>query len=165
MEPSTDERDVSSVKVASGRSADTKNIHRFPKPLKQVHTLQDLAGVVEDSLGELAQAKIRFGMNFFFAILGLLAWYHDPSIGLTWVVTTFLVCLGSASLLYVWAKLIPRLGGRPGPRVAQRVACILVDNLAITWLLYFGGQALAGAYGLYLWITIGYGMRFGLLYL
>lgn len=128
-------------------------------------SLQNLAGIVEDSLGELAQARIRFGMNFFFVVLGLVAWYHEPSIGLTWVVATFSVCLGSATLLYIWAKLLGRPDASPGARVAQRVACILVDNLAITWLLYFGDQALAGAYGLYLWITIGYGMRFGLLYL
>ena len=142
-----------------------KQVQRAPKSLTQPTSLRDLAGIVEDSLGELAQAKIRFGMNFFFAVLGLVAWYHDPTIGLAWVVATFLVCLGSASLLYLWAKLLGQLDANPAARVAQRVACILVDNLAITWLLYFGGEALAGAYGLYLWITIGNGMRFGLPYL
>ena len=83
----------------TGDHSGDKQVQRAPKSLTQPTSLSDLAGIVEDSLGELAQAKIRFGMNFFFAVLGLVAWYHDPTIGLAWVVATFLVCLGSASLL------------------------------------------------------------------
>ena len=165
MELSTDEPGTSLKTQRASHNPDKRRVESSAKTLTQALSLKDLAGVVEDSLGELAQAKIRFGMNFFFVILGLVAWYNDPEIGLAWVITTFLVCLGSASVLYVWAKFLGQLDAKPGTRVAQRVACIIVDNLAITWLLYFGGNALAGAYGLYLWITIGYGMRFGLPYL
>lgn len=117
------------------------------------------------SLGELAQAKVRFGINILFILSGLLAYRHDPSIGLAWVWTTFSVCLVSALSLYLWARLLGKTLRDPRWRIGQRIASIIVDNLAVTWLLFFGGQALAGAYGVYLWITIGYGMRFGLLYL
>ncbi len=130
-----------------------------------VRDTQALPGETTESLGELAQAKIRFGMNAAFIVLGLIAYRHDPAIGLTWVWSTFLVCFLSALALYVWARLLgARLVGRHW-RVGQRIASIVIDNIAVTWLLYFGGQALAGAYGVYLWITIGYGMRFGLQYL
>ncbi len=118
-----------------------------------------------EPLGELAQAKIRFGMNVAFILLGLLAYRHEPALGFTWICTTFGVCVLSALSLYVWARALSsrHLGARW--RIGQRIASIIADNLAVTWLLFFGGQALAGAYGVYLWITIGYGMRFGLPYL
>ena len=130
-----------------------------------VRDAQAVPGETTESLGEIAQAKIRFGMNAAFIVLGLIAYRHDPAIGLTWVWSTFLVCFLSALALYVWARFLgSKLLGRHW-RVGQRIASIVIDNLAVTWLLYFGGQALAGAYGVYLWITIGYGMRFGLQYL
>lgn len=118
-----------------------------------------------ESLGEIAQAKIRFGMNIAFIFLGLVAYQHDPSIGLGWVWATFSVCAVSALSLYLWAAMLGKSLKHPRWRVGQRIASIVADNIAVTWLLYFGGQALAGAYGVYLWITIGYGMRFGLPYL
>jgi two-component system, sensor histidine kinase RpfC len=124
-----------------------------------------LIGGEADPLGELAQARIRFGMNIAFILLGLIAYRHDPAIGLAWVWATFSVCVISAMTLYVWARMLGNTLRDPNWRVAQRVASIVIDNLAVTWLLYFGGKALAGAYGVYLWITLGYGMRFGLSYL
>ncbi len=137
-------------------------------PLEQPTVSSAQTKLIEDeadSLGELAQARIRFGMNIAFILLGLIAYRHDPSIGLTWVWATFSVCAISAMSLYVWARMLGNTLRDPHWRVAQRVASIVIDNLAVTWLLYFGGKALAGAYGVYLWITIGYGMRFGLSYL
>ena len=132
---------------------------KFPRP--QISAV----GENPDSLGELAQAKIRFGMNVAFILLGLIAYRHDPSIGLAWVWATFSVCVLSALSLYVWARMLGHTLRDPRWRVGQRVASIITDNLAVTWLLFFGGQALAGTYGVYMWITIGYGMRFGLSYL
>lgn len=126
---------------------------------------RNMTGETAEALGELAQAKIRFGMNAAFIVLGLIAYRHEPTIGLAWVWSTFLVCFISAFALYVWARLLGNTLVNHGWRVGQRIASIVIDNLAVTWLLYFGGQALAGAYGVYLWITIGYGMRFGLQYL
>jgi two-component system, sensor histidine kinase RpfC len=151
---------------AATKSADASVMAHASQPgAERSRLIRSLSGVVEESLGEIAQAKIRFGVNFLFAGLGLLAWYHEPALGLSWVITTFMACLVSAVVLYIWAVQLGRSLLAPEWRVAQRVTCILMDNLAITWLLYFGGQSLAGAYGLYLWITIGYGMRFGLQYL
>jgi hypothetical protein len=65
-----------------------------------------LVGEEADSLGELAQARVRFGMNIAFILLGLIAYRHDPTIGLAWVWATFSVCAISAMSLYVWARIL-----------------------------------------------------------
>lgn len=116
-------------------------------------------------LGELAQAKIRCGMNIALLVLALAAYRGDPSLGLDRVWFTTLFTAASAAILYLWAHLLHNQIVHPRWRIGQRVACIILDNTAITWILYFGGETLAGVYGVYLWITIGYGMRYGLTYL
>ena len=42
---------------------------------------------------------------------------------------------------------------------------MVIDNAFITWVLYFGGITFAGMFALYFWITVGYGIRYGLNYL
>ncbi|MBI2801565.1 MAG: response regulator [Gammaproteobacteria bacterium] len=116
-------------------------------------------------LGELAQAKIRCGMNIALLVSALAAYRGDPSLGLDRVWFTTLFTTASAAILYLWAHLLHNQTVHPRWRIGQRVACIILDNTAITWILYFGGETLAGVYGVYLWITIGYGMRYGLTYL
>ncbi|MGE3876508.1 MAG: sensor histidine kinase, partial [Parvibaculaceae bacterium] len=117
------------------------------------------------TLGEFAQAKIRCWMNFALITLALIAYRRDPSLSLTTVWYTFLFTALSAVTLLVWARAISRRPPHSLARVAQRVASIVLDNLAISWILYFGGETLAGVFSVYLWISIGYGMRFGLHYL
>ena len=39
------------------------------------------------------------------------------------------------------------------------------DMFFITWVLYFGGVSFAGLFALYIWITVGDGIRYGLKYL
>ena len=42
---------------------------------------------------------------------------------------------------------------------------MVIDNAFITWVLYVGGVTFAGMFALYFWITVGYGIRYGLNYL
>jgi two-component system, sensor histidine kinase RpfC len=118
-----------------------------------------------EALSELAQAKIRFGMNLALLLFAMFAYQHNPDLGLTRLWATFLFSGASAIGLYLWAHLLVKYQTSHLWRLGQRAASIIVDNVAVTWTLYIGGEALAGLYGVYLWITIGYGMRYGLPYL
>lgn len=117
------------------------------------------------TLGEFAQAKIRCWMNFALITLALVAYRRDPSLSLVTVWYTFLFTALSAATLLLWARAISRSPQESKLRLAQRVASIVLDNVSISWILYFGGETLAGVFSVYLWISIGYGMRFGLRYL
>lgn len=114
---------------------------------------------------ELAQAKVRCVLNFALMLLALLSYQHNPELGLPRVWLTFAFTITSAVFLYVWARLISKPDTSRASIATQRVCCIVLDNIAITWILHFGGEALAGIVGIYLWITLGYGMRYGLRYL
>ena len=115
-----------------------------------------------ESLSEFAQAKVRCYLNIILMGLALVAYYFQPSLGFDRVVFTFIATAGSAVFLFLWALLIQkkRLTGKW--RIAQRVTSIILDNVSITWILWFGGQSLAGIYGIYIWISVGYGLRYGL---
>lgn len=115
-----------------------------------------------DSLSEFAQAKVRCYLNVILMLLALMAFYYQPSLGIDRVFLTFCATAGSATFLFLWAWAIKsgRLKGRW--RTAQRVSSIILDNVSITWILWFGGQSLAGIYGIYIWISVGYGLRYGL---
>jgi len=117
------------------------------------------------TLGEFAQAKIRCWMNFALITLALIAYRRDPSLSLETVWYTFLFTALSALSLLVWARAVSRRPPQSVARVAQRAASIVLDNLSISWILFFGGETLAGVFSVYLWISIGYGLRFGLRYL
>lgn len=116
-------------------------------------------------LGELAQAKIRCAMNLALVALALLACHLQPTLELRLVGYTFLFTSLSAITLLVWARFIARRPATDPWRVGQRVASIILDNVGISWILYFGDQTLAGVFALYLWTTIGYGVRYGPRYL
>jgi len=117
------------------------------------------------TLGEFAQAKIRCWMNLVLITLALVAYKHQPSISLQTIWYTFVFTAVSAGTLLWWAKAVSALPPDSRSRIAQRIASILLDNVSISWILYFGGERLAGIFAVYLWITIGYGTRFGLRYL
>ena len=116
-------------------------------------------------LGEIAQAKIRCAMNLALVALALLACYLQPSLELRLVGYTFLFTAFSALTLLFWARAIARRPSTDPWRIGQRSASIILDNIAISWILYFGDQTLAGVFALYLWTTIGYGVRYGPSYL
>jgi two-component system sensor histidine kinase RpfC len=124
-----------------------------------------LAGAPATTLGEIAQAKIRCWMNLALISLALLAHQIQPTLSLLTIWYTFLFTAASAAILLLWARFVSKYPVDSRLRVWQRIASILLDNLSISWILYFGGETLAGVFSVYLWITIGYGMRFGLRYL
>jgi two-component system, sensor histidine kinase RpfC len=53
----------------------------------------------------------------------------------------------------------------PGKSVARRIFAMVGDQTTLSALMYFGGEAGAGIYPIYLWITLGYGFRYGVAYL
>ena len=117
------------------------------------------------ALGELAQARIRVAMNLALVAMALLACHYQPELSLHTVWYTFLGTVSSALLLLAWAKRVITLPAGHPLRLAQRTTSIVLDNAAISWVLCFGGQTLAGVYVVYLWLTIGYGTRYGPRYL
>ena len=117
------------------------------------------------TLGEYAQAKIRCWMNLVLITLALVAYRYQPSISLQTIWYTFVFTAVSAGTLLWWARAVSPLPADSRSRIAQRIASVLLDNISISWILYFGGESLAGIFSVYLWITIGYGTRFGLRYL
>lgn len=114
------------------------------------------------SLSEFAQAKVRCYLNILLMVLALVAFYYQPSLGIDRVILTFCATAGSAAFLFLWAWAIKSGYLRGRWRTAQRITSIVLDNLSITWILWFGGQSLAGIYGIYIWISVGYGLRYGL---
>jgi two-component system sensor histidine kinase RpfC len=104
-------------------------------------------------------------MNLVLITLALVAYKHQPSISLQTIWYTFVFTAISAGTLLWWARAVSALPADSRRRIAQRIASILLDNVSISWILYFGGESLAGIFAVYLWITIGYGTRFGLRYL
>ena len=116
-------------------------------------------------LGELAQAKIRNYLHCVLVILTFAAYRIDYSIGLNWVIYTSIASFVSAFSLYFWAYGIQHKFLSYKTRLLQRGASILSDNLFITLVLFIGGQSTAGVWALYIWISIGYGVRYGVQYL
>ena len=54
---------------------------------------------------------------------------------------------------------------RPGIRTGRRLFTMLNDYLGITFTLVLGGEIMLPVYGVLLWITVGYGLRYGSRYL
>lgn len=53
----------------------------------------------------------------------------------------------------------------PAPSRARRLAAMVTDYLVLSALMHFGEEAGTPLYLLYLWITFGYGFRYGVAYL
>ena len=53
----------------------------------------------------------------------------------------------------------------PGPNVLRRVMGMLADAVTTTFCIYLSGDAGQAVFGIYLFITFGYGFRFGRHYL
>lgn len=118
-----------------------------------------------EQLGEVAQAKIRNYLHCFLVAITLAAYYFNPSISFIGVATTSVASLVAALGLYVWAVALQRGHLSLRNRLYQRSASIVSDNLFISLVLYLGGEALAGVWALYIWISVGYGVRYGVNYL
>ncbi|MGA7802140.1 MAG: ATP-binding protein [Gammaproteobacteria bacterium] len=57
------------------------------------------------------------------------------------------------------------IAARPGVSAVRRYLCIVGDLGMISWLLYSQGESLSWLYIVYIWVTSGYGLRFGQRYL
>ncbi len=53
----------------------------------------------------------------------------------------------------------------PRKHVPRRFVAVVGDHTTLSALLYFGGQDGAAIYPIYLWITFGYGFRYGAAYI
>ncbi len=139
------------------------SINNYLKPFKRVPSAQIWA--VPATLSELTQAKVRCLLNVVLLTLALTIYYHNPDISIIQIGITAAATALSALFLYAWAYVLEsrQLGFRY--RFWQRTVSIILDNVAIGWIFHFAGENLAGIYAIYLWITIGYGIRFGLPYL
>lgn len=54
---------------------------------------------------------------------------------------------------------------RPGIRTGRRLFTMLNDYFGIAFTLVLGGEIMLPVYGVLLWITVGYGLRYGSRYL
>lgn len=116
-------------------------------------------------LDEVAQARIRNYLHVVLVILTLIAYQHDSTISFFGVVIVSALSVFSAFVLYVWASAISAGRTEPLFRLGQRACGIASDNCFITAVLVLGGESTAGIWALYIWISIGYGVRYGVRYL
>lgn len=120
---------------------------------------------IREVLTELPQAKIRIALHTFFVALTFLAHHFDPRIALSQIVVVSLAAMLAAGFLYAWAVSLQRRKAPLSERKLQRAACLFSDNLFVTLVLFIGGASTAGLWAIYLWTSIGYGVRYGVNYL
>lgn len=118
-----------------------------------------------DALSEIAQAKIRNWIHVAIVLLAVIAMRFDPSIDPVKVFFTAVFGLPAGACLYLWANYLNDYNPRKEWRIAQRATCMVSDMFLITWVLHFGGVTFAGMFAMYIWIAVGYGIRYGLPYL
>lgn len=119
----------------------------------------------KEVLSEVSQAKIRVVLHTLFVILTFGAYKFDPTIPIDLVIFVSLASFLAAFGLFYWARHLQTSDASISKRAKQRAICILSDNLFITLVLAIGGQSTAGLWTIYLWTSIGYGVRFGIPYL
>ncbi|GLK89697.1 hybrid sensor histidine kinase/response regulator [Pseudomonas turukhanskensis] len=110
---------------------------------------------------EHAQAVVRLIITPI-AISYMLWVYHESIIDreVAWLISClgFLFCMGSVLL---WLD----IRRRPGNRPVRRILTLLSDFSCITFTMASGGAAMLPVYGILLWVTVGYGLRYGSRYL
>ena len=77
-----------------------------------------------------------------------------------WLVTSVLL-LGIGLVVVSWGFLL-HLMLRPGQSLWRRRLAMLADLGFLSIYLHFGGESAAAWYGIYLWVGIGNGLRYGL---
>jgi len=80
----------------------------------------------------------------------------DAAVGLVWTAIVYLA-LSSLYVVLIMAS--------PGRSMGRRVMAVVTDCAAMLAVLKLGGEHTAPLYPIYLWITLGFGFRFGLVYL
>jgi len=120
---------------------------------------------IKQGLDELGQAKVRVLLHSALVVFTTSSYWVHAEIALELVAIISAASMLSATALYSWAKLLTRPSPPAYSRVSQRACSVVSDNLFISLVLWLGGEATAGVWGMYLWISIGYGMRFGVSWL
>lgn len=118
-----------------------------------------------DALSEIAQAKIRNWIHVVIVLLAVIAMRFDSNIDPVKVFVTAVFGLPAGAFLYFWANYLNDKNPKKEWRIAQRATCMVSDMFLITWVLHFGGVTFAGMFAMYIWIAVGYGIRYGLPYL
>jgi len=120
---------------------------------------------IKRGLDERGQAKVRVLLHSLLVLFTASSYWLHEEISIQLVAEISIASMVSAAGLYYWAKQLAHPGTTAYSRVAQRSCSVLSDNLFISLVLWLGGEATAGVWGMYLWISIGYGMRFGVSWL
>lgn len=116
-------------------------------------------------LSEVSQSKIRVGLHTLFVVLTFAAYKVDPEISFSSVVVVSTASFLAAFGLHYWARRLQLTNAPMQARILQRATSIISDNLFVTLVLGIGGQSTAGLWTIYLWTSIGYGVRYGISYL
>lgn len=106
---------------------------------------------------ELGQAKVRVGLA---TILGTGIWIGIATGAFTGLNATVLGWL-SAGILVASLMLIAVIWRRPDTGHLRRAAAMVHDYGALTACMIFGGVVLLPLYAVLLWVTVGYGLRYG----
>ena len=111
---------------------------------------------------ELEQAVVRIMIGGL-----LLSYFRNISDGYLEPAPNFHVDLMLANGLFISLSILIALSVliAPGRSPMRCVAAILLDTGSLTYVFLIGGSHVAPLYFLYMWIIIGYGFRFGQIYL
>ena len=126
---------------------------------------EDSFAVSAGALSEIAQAKIRNWIHIVVVLLAIIAAKFDGEIEYQKVILTAVVGIPAGMLLYYWATFLHKHSLSYSWRLGQRCASMVSDIFFITWVLHLGGTTFAGLFVLYIWISVGYGLRYGINYL
>lgn len=110
---------------------------------------------------ERAQATFRLGAATLFTV-GMLSVFSSRG---DTAFTTTQVALSFSSYILVSALVLLWIVKRPGENLLRRAISMVSDYIAVGGIMTFGGATLLPAYAPLLWVTVGYGLRFGSRYL
>lgn len=107
---------------------------------------------------EAAQALVR--MVIAPLVTGYMLWtYAAATLDASWLLYL------AAQFCVVSLLLLNDVIRHPGVRPRRRLLTMLHDYVGITLTLAYGGEAMLPVYGLLIWLTVGYGLRYGVQYL
>ncbi len=109
---------------------------------------------------EHAQVLVRIAITSLFS--AYLGWQVNEAGGGTALFLTWLILLGELGLSF---SLLVAILFRPAPSPPRRWVGMLADYTAMAAVMYLEGEAASPLYGVYLWVTIGNGLRYGPRYL
>lgn len=109
---------------------------------------------------EHGQVVVRIVITFLFAIY--LGWEVGAGDSRPALVATWLILVGE---LVLSLGLLAAILAAPAPSHARRWIGMLADYAALAGVMHLQGEQAAPLYAVYLWVTIGNGMRYGPRYL